>query len=364
MATPRWDDKEKRWHYKPQIDGKRKTFYSSKPGKAGMNEAKRKAADYVSAGDRSGRRLFQAWPDYLRDVSARGGTANHDQREQYGRLYLIPALGHKRVRDITDQDWQDVINSAAGSGHDGKPLSKKSLSNLRGTISDFYHFAKRSKMMTQQPDTYIPKSAVVNQHNILQPDDLKRLFANDAWVYRGKVRREWYINAWRLMAVTGLRPGECYGLKVSDIADDTIIIQRSVNTAGEVTDGKNANAKRSIKMHKIARQIIDDQLLRLRWLSMGSGWLFPGRDDAMPNPATIYAAWQSYRLRTGLNCTPYELRHSFVSLVKNDMPAEMVKRIVGHSAAMDTFGTYGHDVDGELDKAAEIMNEHFSAMLK
>jgi hypothetical protein len=41
-----------------------------------------------------------------------------------------------------------------------------------------------------------------------------------------------------------------------------------------------------------------------------------------------------------------------------------VKRLVGHSTNMDTFGTYGHDVDGELHEAAKRLDELFRDILK
>lgn len=360
-AIPRWDDFRKRWQLNKSVDGVRRTFYSSKPGKAGSIECKRKAADYAESGDKSMRRLNKAWPDYLKDVKHRGGTDNYSQREMHGRLYLLPALGRKKVRDITDQDWQDVINAAAEFGHEGKPLSKKSLLNLRGTISDFYHFARKSRMMTVMPDLYIPKSAVINNKDILQPAQFNKLFSSDAWIFRGKIRHEYYINAWRLMAVTGLRPGECYGLKQSDVQDDVLVIQRSINSRGEVTKGKNANARRTIVLHALAKKIIAEQMSTID--SKASGWLFTGRDGEKPVPQTIYKAWRSYASRAGISCTPYELRHTFVSMLKNDMPSELMKRLVGHSEAMDTFGVYGHQVDGELQTAAKILDEKYRALI-
>jgi hypothetical protein len=56
-------------------------------------------------------------------------------------------------------------------------------------------------------------------------------------------------------------------------------------------------------------------------------------------------------------------RHTFVSLTKSDVPAEMIKRLVGHSKDMDTFGVYGHEVDGEMDKAAVLLDQVFKEIL-
>ena len=38
--------------------------------------------------------------------------------------------------------------------------------------------------------------------------------------------------------------------------------------------------------------------------------------------------------------------------------------IVGHSANMDTFGVYGHEVDGELERAAKLLDKAFDRILE
>ena len=55
-------------------------------------------------------------------------------------------------------------------------------------------------------------------------------------------------------------------------------------------------------------------------------------------------------------------RHTFISIAKQ-MPEGMVKSIVGHSKSMDTFGVYGHTVDGELEQAAEMLQGLFKSIV-
>ena len=60
--------------------------------------------------------------------------------------------------------------------------------------------------------------------------------------------------------------------------------------------------------------------------------------------------------------TPYELRHTFVSVVKT-LPVGEVKPLVGHSESMDTFGIYGHALQGEDTETAEKINRLFRKLL-
>ncbi len=46
------------------------------------------------------------------------------------------------------------------------------------------------------------------------------------------------------------------------------------------------------------------------------------------------------------------------------MPLEIMKSYVGHSTSMDTYGIYGHDVDGELQYAANFVEGTIERILK
>ena len=61
--------------------------------------------------------------------------------------------------------------------------------------------------------------------------------------------------------------------------------------------------------------------------------------------------------------TPYELRHTFVSIAKR-LPEGLVKPLVGHSQSMDTFGVYGHEIEGEANSTAQRVNDLFVEILE
>ena len=57
------------------------------------------------------------------------------------------------------------------------------------------------------------------------------------------------------------------------------------------------------------------------------------------------------------------MRHTYISMMKNDMPEQMLKDLVGHSVNMDTYATYGHVVNPEMDRAKQIMDATFDRFL-
>ena len=46
------------------------------------------------------------------------------------------------------------------------------------------------------------------------------------------------------------------------------------------------------------------------------------------------------------------------------MPLELLKATVGHSSQMDTLGVYGHEINGEKERAAQIIDTVFGRILK
>ena len=61
--------------------------------------------------------------------------------------------------------------------------------------------------------------------------------------------------------------------------------------------------------------------------------------------------------------SPYEMRHTFVSIAKN-LSEGQIKPLIGHSRNMDTFGTYGHEINGELQQTAQEIDHLFAEILR
>ena len=185
---------------------------------------------------------------------------------------------------------------------------------------------------------YIPQGREKKEKEILQLDDVQRLF---------EPSDEWFHPAFCLAILTGLRPGELLGLKTSDIHGDHISIQRAINDRGYITDGKNKNARRIIPIGRLASVILNDTVERNKDLKLHTDWIFCSRDGSNGTQIAMRKSWNRLKEERNLPGTPYSLRHTFISLMKNVMPEQMVKDIVGHSASMPTFEVYGHILDGE-----------------
>ena len=351
MANAVWMDKEKRWSLRCQVDGVQKRFTSSRPGIAGKKEVMKKYRAFMYGETYENLLFSEAWARFLEYIIDKNGkTESYINLEKYGRLYILPRLQKRMLNTCGLSDFQQCISKARRTSGGTAPLSRRTLRNLKATIMQFVHFAVANGYMEPlRGQLYIPAAAPSTERVILQPDDIARLFDGPA--------NDWYINIFRFALVTGLRTGEVLGIQSGDIKNNVLTINRAINCRNQITEGKNQNARRRIYLNKIARRIINENQFRNGRLA--TPWIFCSKTGGPLSQSTLRNAWLKVAAERDLPGCPYSLRHTFISLLKNEMPEAMLKSIVGHSASMDTYGIYGHVVNGEMEAASRIIDINF-----
>ena len=367
----RWLEKYQRWQINVQKDGARKTFYSKTTGTKGKIDAEKQADKWLKEGSTSKPiRFSKLYEQFLAEKELLKGKSSSDLRkhEYIGRQYLLPTLGTRKVDNITLGDWQTCLNNAfKHSQENGRPLSAKSLKNIRASMTAVYTYARRHSINLAKPEyLQIPKSAPIGQRKILTPEDIKLIFTTDTYYDdKGKEHSFSYIHLVRFILLTGLRPGEALGIQpAEDIQNNILTISRSVNNQGELTDGKNANAHRSQYLSSSALKIIADQQQLLKAQAIISPWLFPNYKGEVACQNYIYNSWRRYRDSHGITpCSLYELRHTMVSVIKNSIPSHLLKMVLGHTETMDTYGIYGHEFAGDLQTVADTADSLFQKII-
>lgn len=356
-----WVEARLRWQLNVQRDGERRTFTCPTPGSKGKIACEKKADRWLDDQLKNDVRFEVFWPLFLEDTKARTGIANYVKVEQIGRTWLLPIVQRKRLSKITEQDWQRCLNAAFMAGR-----ARKTIKNISGVITSVCKFARKDKRPLSRPEELtIPQGAPVGERKIIQPDQVTKVFSVSTSPYYGKPREEFYIHAWRFLILTGLRPGELAGVKrVQDIIGEKLGIKRAYNQHGETTQGKNDNARREQLLSHYAVQVMADQEAMLKAYGIISPWAFPAPDGSQMETKHLYARWKVYSRQFGITCSVYEMRHTMISIMKSDMPKALLKRLVGHSNTMDTYGVYGHNVDGDLEHARSILDGVFGTILK
>lgn len=111
------------------------------------------------------------------------------------------------------------------------------------------------------------------------------------------------------------------------------------------------------------KSVLSAQEAELRERSIISPWFFPDESGKRLDGNHLSKKWKTYRKQHDMGATVYSMRHTLVSISKADVPLELLKGIVGHSAAMDTTGVYGHEVDGESVRASLMLEAIFDRIL-
>lgn len=359
LTPPTWDEKGKRWRKNAYCGGVRKMFCSKKRGitsaekeiELQINAWKEKMEGLSSSGKLSPMsRVSDVYRDYKMDLETRTSKGHFIPVEGRFEGWIIPVIGRCSVMDLNDGLLQKVINNAYIEGH----LSYKTLLNIRADMMSFVKFCRKYQITNYIPtDIIIPKSAARSEKKILQPDELKILFSSDISRINGQMTQEPYVYAFRLQVLHCLRPGEVGGLKKSDRIDDIVHVQRSINSNQEITQGKNQNAVRAFVLSDIGKECWD----ALASLS-DSDWLLPNYTTKL-----YYHRLKKYCIANNITpISPYELHHTSFSVMQT-LPEGLVKSAGGHSKNMDTFGIYGHEVQGDMELTAKLLNNRFSDLL-
>ncbi len=373
-GSAQWLEKYNRWQIKvTNEDGIRKTFTCPTPGRKGQTECNKKADEWLAHGlknpDTRCEMLIDSWLESLKEecktVDINGKEAYTDRfikAESISRVHLKPKLRHIKISRVTVGDLQEIINTAAKKGY-----AKKTLQNIRSTISIWLTFCRKRKLTTLTTEEIeIPKNAPTKEKKILQPNELRTLMTVSTTNQGGAVVNEWYVNLWRLAVVLGYRPGELLALEKSHLRNGVLRVRGSINDSNIKTSGKNSNAIRDTVLPKIALDILKDQETMLKKAGVVSPYLFPTPQGNVSNQSTTRHRWTGYCNSNGITrITPYELRHTYVSVCsgRGNLSLAELKALIGHSKNMDTLGIYSHKLSNAEERLAESVNDIFDCVI-
>ena len=353
MNTPKWDGE--RWRIRFMQEGRVFSFSSKTPGPKGRKEVMAKFDKWYYSEGTGEKTVSRVASEFLEDVAARRGASSegYTQYERYIRLYIAPRCGSRKICKMTLRDWQRIINEAQGAK---KPLSEKTLKSLRGIIMGIIKFGYQDyQCELLRGDLYIPRGRYKGEKEILQNYDIKKLLEpSDLW----------YHPLFCFLLLTGMRPGEALGLQVSDFSYNRVTIRRAINAKKQITEGKNENARRVIPIGELADGILRQTIRRNEEMNLDTEWIFCSPDGSQGNQSTMRNHWNQLKKERGLPGSVYSLRHTFISMMKSVLPEQSIKDVVGHSVSMDTFGTYGHIIEGEDKKIAQVIDLTFTNIEK
>ena len=245
---------------------------------------------------------------------------------------LRAEFGTKEMGSIDAGDIQRLISRLTREGRE-----PKTIRNMWGTISLIWQAALAQKFVDSTlPKPKLPK-AVKKRPRFFRLADVGRIIAS--------VQNTQRCLYW-LLAETGIRSGELAGLRVQDVALDSITIEQSV------WGGKEQAPKTQNSVRKIA---ISPQLAELLWgqiglqKALGHAFVFT---VSTGSPLDINVE-RSRRLAPVLEALEmpkagyHAFRHFNVSIMDSlRVPLKTIQERIGHALTGSfTLDVYGHTLD-------------------
>lgn len=239
--------------------------------------------------------------------------------------YIIPTFGDKPLRDLNRSELQAFFNKIE--------LKPSSTGKVRTILSCVLKLAVDDELLLRNPAASIRlPSAEKPNKRALSVDELGTLIDSSPPTVRPLVI---------LAGVCGLRLGEALGLTWSAIDKTGLHVRQQVRKAkgGPVVllSLKTRESNRIIP-------IPDEVKVMLRCGQASDVWVCSDQLGGYMSPDAINKELAKACTLAGVpRVTPHELRHTFVSLMENEIeaPRSVVGEIVGHASEGIT-GLYSH----------------------
>lgn len=352
--------------------------------------------------DREVKRRQQLGPLAIQQLTARSGptldqwieqrwtpehaaTLEQSTRERYANVYKCHVwgpLGDTPLGELTVarlREWQASLVKAGvnpGTVHKARTFLSSVLRHaaesevIPGNPVSLVRPPKASHRDAVQP--LAPTTVEAIRSRLLDPPPREVAAARQGQRYRRRYelpapgtpetrRRDALITS--LIAYAGLRPGELRALRLDDVRDATILVQRAANPDGSIKATKNER-HRTVRLLSALAQELREYRLAIGRPPGATPLLFD--PDGKPWDKTAWQIWRVDRWAPACRAAgldpiprPYDLRHSFASLLLAEGRQPLyVARQLGHSLTV-LLSTYAHLIDEyaeseRIDAEAEI----------
>jgi integrase len=270
-------------------------------------------------------------------------------------IHILPRLGDVRLRSLTPELISELRAEMAAAGVGG-PQTRKTLVVLQSILEravEWRHLDANPACGIRKPSQR--RTRVVRP---VAPEIVEAMR-----VHLLAHGRELDAALVSVLAYAGLRPGEALGLRWHDVRERTLLVERSV-AFGQLKPTKTASTRTVRLLAPLAEDLAARRETTPR--NAATDLVFPSPDGS-PWNADRARNWRKHQFRDAASAAgvpelrPYDLRHSFVSLlIAQGATVVEVARQAGHAPTM-TLSTYAHLFD-EFDgvgrcSAEEVIRE-------
>ncbi len=257
--------------------------------------------------------------------------------------------------------------------NEDKPVSNSTVRNTRKALSLAYKFANRYGLLTVNPvkDTQVNwRDEVDARRDRIENKYLTRDEYHKILDYCAKKHKQYYVDAFELQYLTGLRFGELIGLQVKDVIKQDGRIYLDINGTMVVTDDHSKQVKsdrtksisgiRRIILSKDATEIVERNIKGKKandWIiTRPASYNLPERPLKL-NTIDTFLRRTAKRLGIEKNVTTHFFRHTHVSnLADLDVPLRVIQKRVGHANSEITRRIYLHVTKRTSEKFVDMID--------
>ena len=262
---------------------------------------------------------------------------------------LLPFLGDIKLVDLTHHHVKRYLEYLVNTykTKQNKPLAPKTIRHHYSTLNTIFSFAVKTDYLDDTPMRKVDVPKLV-RHKV---DALSKGEVSVFLREKENLPLKYQV-IYTMLLTTGLRRGECFGLKWKDVNLCNGLIEVKRNVVYTAKDGVVVNLPKTeagIRAVPITTQLIT--LLREYRDEMNSHhyvdeemYLFPS-DHSMyqpHRPDSITKHLKKFMKRIGLpDMSPHDLRHTCASLLlQNGADVKSVQDLLGHADASTTLNFY------------------------
>ncbi len=280
------------------------------------------------------------------------------------------AIANIQLKNLSTEICQQYINELTNCG---KKYSLATITKTYNMINQCLTHAENVGDIQHNPMRYakLPSFDKVQtktkEITILVPDEIEKVVAKAREWFKNDVPKYYYGNVIILILYTGIRIGECLGLRWCDIGfinntikiDNTIatVVDRDENENGDNkkkrktkvidTSPKTKKSNRTIPMNNTAREAVLS-IKNMTSVSLNpNAYVVVTKKGNISNARNISRTFDSILTACGIDSSlysPHSLRHTFVSMLLNKgVDMKVISELVGHEKVSTTvIISYGH----------------------
>jgi integrase len=355
-----------KWIVRLWADGRRlkRTCATQAEALAALDELKRRAALGVPLGRYT---VADALADFVVDGEAVRGWSPATLRSYRSAIdvHIGPALGSRKLLDLSVRDVQRLLEQMLAGGHSGRHVA-----HVRGVLRSAIAHAERSELVHRNVAALAAPPPVRQQEmRALSAAELRALFS----ALEGERLRPLLVTA----STLGLRRGELIALRWADVDldDATFTVRRTgQRIAGEYVEGlpKSQRSRRTLSLPSaiVAMLRSHSAAIAEERLQLGPVWsdedrVFPGEGGGPVGATTSRKA-----LDRGLgracrgHVRSHDLRHSAATaLLSVGGSLRDVQEMLGHASYVITADLYTHVLEDQRQATADRIENAFGAAI-